>query len=174
MNDSRKPLTRILIDILLKSFSGWKNPERHTSAGRPEDVVTVPQPKENKMFVSPQEILMGRDVANPLTPEMKQNLDKLLVAVNRLRAMWGKPLVVSSGYRPPAANAAAGGAAKSNHMICAAVDFRDPKQELAKWLLQDLSILEDCGLWLEDPASTPTWCHVQIFPPKSGRRVFKP
>ena len=117
---------------------------------------------------------MSREVANPLTPEMKKNLDILLVAVNKLRAMWGKPLTVSSGYRPAAQNAAAGGAKKSNHMICAAVDFRDPDQSLAKFLISRLDILEACGLWMEDPASTPTWCHLQIYPPKSGRRIFKP
>lgn len=132
------------------------------------------------MFVGVHEILMGREVAAPLTPEMKKNLDKLLLAVNKLRAMWGKPLVVSSGYRPPAQNAAAGGATKSNHMICAAVDFRDPNQELAKWLISNLQVLEDCGLWMEDPSATRIgkgpdgWVHVQIYPPKSGRRIFKP
>jgi len=126
------------------------------------------------MFVGVHEILKGREVQNPLTPEMKQNLDKLLVAVNKLRAIWGKPLVVSSGYRPPAQNAAAGGAKASNHMICAAVDFRDNSQELAKWLITNLQVLEDCGLWMEDPQSTPTWVHLQVKPPKSGRRIFKP
>jgi hypothetical protein len=132
------------------------------------------------MFISPGEILMGREVENPLTPEMKQNLDKLLIAVNRMRAFWGKPLVVSSGYRPPAQNAAAGGAKASNHMKCAAVDFRDPNGDLARWLLANLHILEDCGLWMESPASThkpetgARWVHVQIYPPKSGRRVFIP
>lgn len=126
------------------------------------------------MFIHPNEILMGREVANPLTPEMKKNLDKLLIAVNRLRAMWGKPLVVSSGYRPPAQNTAAGGAKKSNHMICAAVDFRDPDQELAKWLISRLDVLEACGLYLEDPSKTIGWIHVQVIAPGSGRRIFRP
>jgi uncharacterized protein YcbK (DUF882 family) len=126
------------------------------------------------MFISPGEILNGREVANPLTPEMKVNLDKLLVAVNKMRAYWGKPLIVTSGYRPPAQNAAVGGAKKSNHMICAAVDFADPDGSLARWLLNDISTLEDCGLYLEDPASTKGWVHVQIYPPASGRRIFKP
>lgn len=126
------------------------------------------------MFVSPYEILKGRDIQNPLTPEMKQNLDKLLIAVNRLRAHWGKPLIITSGYRPADINKAIGGAAKSKHMICAAVDIADPNKELAKWLLQDLSLLEDCQLWMEDPASTSTWVHLQIYPPASGRRIFKP
>lgn len=116
---------------------------------------------------------MGRDAAAPLTPEMKKNLDILLVAVNKLRAMWGKPLTVSSGYRPPATNAAIGGAKQSNHMTCSAVDFKDDGS-LAKFLISRLDVLEDCGLWLESPEKTKGWVHVQIVPPKSGRRVFLP
>ena len=127
-----------------------------------------------QMFISPNEILMGREAQFPLTPEMKQNLDLLLISVNRLRALWGKPLIVSSGYRPGAYNAQAGGAKASNHMICAAVDFKDPEQKLAKWLISRLDVLEACGLYMEDPSATPTWCHVQIKPPGSGRRIFKP
>jgi len=34
--------------------------------------------------------------------------------------------------------------------------------------------LEAIGLWLEHPESTPRWCHVQIVPPASGKRVFRP
>lgn len=169
----------MILDILLKIYIAWKNSKKPTSATSPEVAPSVENQKKNdikkdgNMFISPQEILMGREVAAPLTPEMKQNLDILLVAVNKLRALWGKPLVVSSGYRPPAQNAAAGGAKASNHMICGAVDFKDDGS-LAKFLISRLDVLEACGLWLESPDKTPGWVHVQIFAPKSGRRVFQP
>ncbi len=128
------------------------------------------------MFIKPSEILMGREIAHPLTPELKANLDKLLIAVNRLRAFYGKPLVVSSGYRPAPFNKAAGGAKSSSHLTCEAVDFRDDPKEapLAKWCLENLNILESCGLYLEDPAATVGWIHVSTRRPKSGNRVFKP
>jgi len=129
---------------------------------------------EKYPFVHPNEILMGREIANPLTPESKKNLDRLLIAVNRLRAMWGKPLVVSSGYRPAATNAKVGGAKQSHHMTCAAVDFVDKDGSLARWLISRLDVLEACALWIEDPQQTPGWLHCQIYPPKSGRRIFKP
>jgi hypothetical protein len=29
-------------------------------------------------------------------------------------------------------------------------------------------------LWAEDYASTPTWCHLQVYAPASFNRVFKP
>ena len=126
------------------------------------------------LFITPQEILMGRDAANPLTPEAKKNLDRLLLAVNRLRALWSKPLVVSSGYRPAAINAKVGGAKQSHHMTCAAVDFVDMDGSLARWLISRLDVLEACALWIEDPQHTVGWVHVQIYPPKSGRRILKP
>lgn len=117
---------------------------------------------------------MSREIEYPLTPELKQNLDKLLVAVNRLRAMWGKPLIVSSGYRPGKYNKAAGGAQNSCHLTCEAVDFRDPDAELAKWLISRLDVLENCGLYMESPDRTKGWVHVQLRAPTSGRRIFQP
>lgn len=118
---------------------------------------------------------MGRDAQYPLTPEMEQNLTKLLTAINKLRTAYGKPMYVSSGYRPAAINASVAGAAKkSNHMVCLAVDFKDADRQISKWCLQNLSKLEEYGLWMEAPLSTPTWTHLQVVPPKSGKRVFNP
>lgn len=118
---------------------------------------------------------MGREIAFPLNIEQLDNLNKLLIAVNKLRTYYGKSMIVSSGYRPAEINAKIKGAAKkSNHMICAAIDFKDTDRSIAKFCNDNLNILEDCGLWMEDSDSTPTWVHVQIYPPKSGKRVFKP
>jgi hypothetical protein len=36
------------------------------------------------------------------------------------------------------------------------------------------TVLRDLALWLEHPASTKGWAHVQLRPPRSGRRVFYP
>lgn len=117
---------------------------------------------------------MGREKLSPLTKEMEANLVKLLDCLNKFRQAYGKPMTVSSGYRPPEQNAAAGGANKSNHMICLAADFRDTDGQLDAFCLKNLKLLEQCGLYLEDPASTPGWCHLQAISPKSGNRVFKP
>lgn len=128
----------------------------------------------NPRKITRKEVLMGRDVANPLTPEMETNLETLLIAVNLIRDLYGKPMTVSSGYRPAAANAAAGGAKRSAHLTCEAVDFADPDRKLMQWLLRNLDILEKAGLYLESPIGTPHWCHLQTRPPKSGKRVFIP
>lgn len=121
-------------------------------------------------MISRNEVLMGREVEYPLTPEVEANLNRLLAAVNELRALYGKPMAVSSGYRPGRFNAAAGGAKSSSHMSCEAVDFKDADGAIKKWITVD--ILKECGLYMEDPTRTPSWCHVQIRPTKNI--IFKP
>lgn len=119
-----------------------------------------------------EDILMGREVEYPLTPELETNLEKLLIALNKFRAAYGKPLRVTSGYRPGKYNVAAHGAPRSSHLTCQACDFADADGSLDQFCLDNLQLLEDCGLWLESPANTPGWTHLQIRP--VSVRVFKP
>lgn len=125
-------------------------------------------------MITVKEYLKGRDEDFPLTLQMYENLVNLLSKVNVLRELWGKPMIVTSGYRPKALNAKAGGAPNSHHMHCAAIDIADPDGSLKAWLLADLPRLERLGLWMEDPSYCQGWCHLQIFPPSSGKRVFIP
>ena len=76
----------------------------------------------------------------------------------------------------PAINESTPGAAvRSLHITCQAVDLYDPDGSLDAWLLDNAdTVLKDLGLWLEHPAATKGWAHVQTKPPRSGRRVFYP
>lgn len=121
-------------------------------------------------MISRDEILMGRDKEYLLTPEIEANLKILLENVNKLRTLYGKPMIVSSGYRPGKYNINAGGAKNSTHLTCQAVDFKDIDGALKKFCT--VEILEQCGLYMEHPDSTPTWLHVQTRPTKN--RIFKP
>lgn len=121
-----------------------------------------------------QDILMGREKLAPLTKEMEKNLENLLEAVNKLLKIYNKPVKVSSGYRPPQINANVGGVKLSAHQTCEAVDIADPNNEFAKWCLNNLKHVKECGLYLEDPRWTPTWVHLQIRRPASGKLVFVP
>lgn len=125
-------------------------------------------------MITSKEVLMGRDVKYPLSSELRHNLEqRLLPALNRFRTAYGLPMIVSSGYRPPAINQATEGAAKrSNHMLCLACDFVDKDSSLAKFCLDNLALLEKCGLYLEHPKHTPGWVHLQCVAPGSGNRVF--
>lgn len=131
------------------------------------------------------EFFMGRDktYASELTSELRANAEITVSRANKLleRFYAAKPQAhrrgVNSGWRPKAINAKTKDAAKlSNHMICKAVDLGDDDEDLDNWLMsaEGQRALEEEGLWMEHPKATPRWAHVQIVPPKSGRRVFMP
>jgi hypothetical protein len=136
--------------------------------------------KDKIMYITEEAFLMGRITRDKLSQAEQDNMDDLLTKVNKLIALYAKIPVVTSGYRTPAANAAAGGAKLSNHMICRAVDLSDPDGDLAKWCLKNLNHLKDLGLYCEDfrwthvPGGKGSWCHFQNVSPKSGKIVFVP
>ncbi|MBW8783009.1 MAG: hypothetical protein JF599_14150 [Verrucomicrobia bacterium] len=133
---------------------------------------------------------MGRREQHPLalSTDIERNATRTVAVANALmaRAMGagihfdsnpktGSP--VSSGWRPPAVNAATKGAAtNSKHMTGLAVDVYDPAGKIDAWLLSERGqqALVDLGVWIEDPGATAGWSHWQIVPPGSGRRVFHP
>ena len=127
-------------------------------------------------MITKEEILMGRDVQYPLSEEQRNNLGMLLIALNKLRKLYGKPMYVTSGYRPGHYNVKAKGGKNSAHLTCEAADFADTDRDLTNFCTDE--ILTQCGLFMEDPSVATTWCHLMIRFPKSrvdGRtRVFKP
>lgn len=125
-------------------------------------------------MITRKEYLMGRDLETPLTPKQEDNLLKMLGAINMFRCVYGKPMIVTSGYRPPRVNKAIGGAKNSKHMTCEAVDISDRNRELAVFCLNNLDVLIACGLWIENPEKTPGWVHFQCVPPRSGNLIFNP
>jgi len=141
-----------------------------------KEEVSVEQPK--KYLVTREEILMGRDKLAPLDSEQEANLIKLLDAIQIIRTAYNKPLFVSSGYRPAAINASVGGAKRSAHMSCEAVDFKDSDGSLAKWCLSNLDLIKKAGLYLENPSFTITkdkdgnriggWVHLQTRPTRNN------
>lgn len=124
-------------------------------------------------MITKAEILMGREKQYPLTPELESNLLELLIRLNTIRSAWGKPMKITSGYRPGIFNTLAKGAVRSKHMTCQAADIHDPEHALINWLMAEPNRLRDFGVWIEHPEDTPTWLHCQIVPPPSGLRVFR-
>lgn len=130
---------------------------------------------------------MGRDAKYPLdlltsyrhnaniTVDLSNRLLVGLKVANVPLTLNASGSIVNSGWRPPTVNAATPGASKTSlHMSCQAIDLYDPSGFIDEYLFHNQLILKDLGLWLEHPDSTPKWCHVQILPPRSGNRVFKP
>jgi hypothetical protein len=139
-------------------------------------------------MISRADYWMGRDDTHPLdmTPQIERNAFLTVELVNKVLVLahvhgidtpqsprTGSNL--TSGWRPPSVNASIPGAAvRSKHMTGQAADIYDPEGELDEWLLAHEQILKDLGLWMEHPAATKGWAHVQTVPPGSGRRVFYP
>lgn len=126
--------------------------------------------------------LMGSHVISDISMAHQQNLQELCKRINVIRTLWDKPMIVTSGYRSEQEHLriyAKKGILdralipmRSNHLIGAACDIADSDGALMSWLKSDLHILEGAGLWCED--DTNGWVHFQIFPPRSGKRFFKP
>jgi hypothetical protein len=132
-------------------------------------------------MITKSELLQGRDktFADEYTDAISDNLDVLVQKLNVLRAAYGKPMKVNSGFRPPSVNSMTAGASKNSlHSIGKACDFSDPDGALFRWCLANLDILDSLGLYLEDPRWTRTktggWLHVQDIAPKSKKRIFVP
>lgn len=130
---------------------------------------------------------MGRDTEYPdeVTDEKRANAADMVYRTNRLLGIaqthdvtiednpkTGSP--VSSGFRPAALNAAAGGAVRSKHMDCNAVDIFDPDGDLDEFCMNHQHVLRSLGLYLEHPSATKGWTHVQRIAPRSGNVVFYP
>ena len=104
---------------------------------------------------------MGRDNEYPLSDLLLKNVSILIGKINILEGICPLKFKVTSGYRPGKYNLAAGGALKSSHVTCEAVDIADNRGLLKDWCLKNINKLSELGLFMEDPAKTPTWVHLQ-------------
>lgn len=78
-----------------------------------------------------------RGIGNVPPPAARQNLEALVDNVlDPLRAAYGKPITVNSGYRSPALNKAVGGAAGSQHVKGEAADITAGSRESNKRLFE--------------------------------------
>lgn len=137
-----------------------------------------------KTMIKMNELLNTKYKLEDQSPEIQKNLQELLVKINKIRDLYGKPMTITSGlrtmedhlriYREKGITDKDKIPMKSLHLVGMAVDISDPHQELQKWCLANVNKLEEIGLWCEDFGATVNWTHFQIAPPSSGKRFFKP
>lgn len=133
-------------------------------------------------MISFKEMLGDHTIAE-VPMKHQQNMQELLKRVNHIREAWGKPMIVTSGYRSleehyriysklgiPRDKVPL----KSAHLTGEAVDIFDPGLLLTDWLKNDrigLTMLQTHDLYCEE--GNKNWVHFQTRPTKYGH-WFKP
>lgn len=122
------------------------------------------------------ELLKNQD-ASKLPPEHVKSLEVLLYRMNIVRAKWGKPMTVTSGYRSIEDHLRIYKAKgitdqskipmRSKHLFGQACDILDADGELNKWCKMHNTELSQWGLWLEERQGP--WQHFQCVPFSSYR-----
>ena len=132
-------------------------------------------------MITLKEYLMGRDKDFPLDMQQARNAADLLSRVNYLFGRLNLKATVSSGYRPSSINKTIGGAKLSTHTVCAGIDLIDPFGKIGILLTKRTDLLQEIGLWLENPlytikhnqdGSKTHWVHLDIKERKN--RIFNP
>lgn len=146
-----------------------------------KEAVIVPQ-EEPMALISKEDILMGRVKWEDLSPEVHENIEKLVERVNIFFEdfKWPKelPRIVNDGFRRPQ-DVPKGGAVKGAHLEGLAIDLDDNESGIVwKYVWENRELLKDLGIWVEHPCWTHnsggTWIHMQVVAPKSGNRFFIP
>ena len=101
------------------------------------------------------------------------------------KELGNKPILISSGYRSPALNAAVGGRSSSQHILGQAVDFTCPAfgtpTEIVRRLVDSNIQFDQCILEFFDPVRKTGWVHISfsdrnrrhaLVIDKSGAREF--
>jgi hypothetical protein len=141
-------------------------------------------------YVSANDYLMGRAVMNELSPTQIANINTLIPKVNELLERFGEYRKVNSGLRTMAdhtriykeinAKRKAQGLPEkpvpmgSHHLSGAAIDLEDRDDKLKKWILNNVSVLDELDIYCESFSHTDTWVHIQCISPKTKKRFFIP
>lgn len=117
-------------------------------------------------MITIQEILRG----NKTYPkEYHENLIDLYDKINLVRSKYGKPMIVTAGYRSVEHELKQGRSGKSDHCRCQAIDIYDPDKSLACWCHENTEFLASIPLWIEDTSYTSNWVH---FTTKKKSKLF--
>ena len=109
-----------------------------------------------------------RGLDNTPPSDILPHLIVLAQGLERVRALLGKPMLVSSGYRAPAVNEAVGGSSHSAHCLGYAADFICP----AFGTPRDVAVaVRDSGIPFDQIIMEGTWVHLS-FDPKMRRQAL--
>lgn len=116
--------------------------------------------------VTRSDMAKRKGISNEPTPEHLENFKKLAENVfEKVRVHFGKPILISSGYRSAALNAAIGGASSSQHCKGEAIDIDmdgTPDGITNKAVFDYIKdhVEFDQLIWEFGTAANPDWVHV--------------
>lgn len=98
-------------------------------------------------------------IDNSLPPELLDAATYTLQRLDDIRAGYGKPIVITSGYRCPALNKVVGGKPNSQHQKAQAADLKWDNELLA-YLLQHAHFDQ----LIEESSKRTKWLHISFLP----------
>lgn len=101
----------------------------------------------------------------PQDAEIIEHIEELIEFVDGVRAAWGGPLIVTSGYRCPQLNEKVGGAKTSAHLAGYAVDCvpaNNRKKEFFEFCKEYLKNKDFDELIFERNSKGAIWCHIAL------------
>lgn len=116
----------------------------------------------DEFLISQTATRLGID--NSPTPEIVERLTRVAQVLEKVRDHFGKPVLVSSGYRSPALNAAVPGSSKTSaHSHGLAADFTVqgiPNHDVCAWIGEHVEELDVDQIIYEFGATG--WVHVGL------------
>lgn len=112
-------------------------------------------------------------INNNPSQDVKDNLNKLIDNIlDPLRELYGKPIIVNSGYRCPKLNKAVGGAKNSQHTLGQASDIRTV-QNTKETNKQLFNLIKDSKLPFDQLINEYDyhWVHVS-YSPRNRRQIL--
>ena len=117
----------------------------------------------------------ARGIDNTPTASVRASLTALTDNVlDPLRQHYGRPVIVNSGYRCPALNAAVGGAATSQHLRGEAADITATDKRDNRLLFDYIRnrLPYDQLIWEKGNNDYPQWIHVSFSRTRNRKQIL--
>lgn len=103
----------------------------------------------------------SQGIDNTPTPEIRAKLETLITGcLDPIRRIYGHPIIVSSGYRSPALNAAVGGVANSQHTKGEAADLVPASGGSLAWIFRAAVQFGNYDQLIIEQKGNSKWVHV--------------
>ena len=112
-------------------------------------------------------------IDNTPSEEVCEHLKELMLVLDEIRAGWGSPIHVNSGFRCDRLNTAVGGSKTSVHKIGYAADLYPWNNRISKfidYMLEWAKTHDFDQLILEENSKGSRWVHIGLYNNKHGQR----